>query len=158
MAEENAEPKVEEKGEEPVKNKKSKKTTYSTREELDKGLIKEMNNLSKEVGNLKRLEFVKILKHPWKFLWLSFLKGLMVGFGSVLGASVLVAIFVYIIAQISLVPILGDFVDDLFSEINIQDKLNEQVVNNSEILDQYSDALDQIENPETTGQTEPINR
>ena len=54
---------------------------------------------------------------------LSFLKGLMIGFGSVLGASVLVAIFLYLIAQIQLVPILGDFVKDVIDEVQIEELL-----------------------------------
>lgn len=115
-------------------------------EDVDKALINEMKSLSKEVRKLKNLEFVKILKHPWKFMWFSFLKGLMVGFGSVLGASVLVAIFIYIIAQISFVPILGDFVDDLFQELNIQDKLTEQAVSNEEIINRLTETKDQINN------------
>jgi hypothetical protein len=115
-------------------------------QEVDKELIKEMKSLSKEVRKLKDLEFVKILKHPWKFMWFSFLKGLMVGFGSVLGASVLVAVFIYLIAQISFVPILGDFVDDLFQELNIQETLTEQAVNNEEIINRLTETKDQINN------------
>ena len=115
-------------------------------QEVDKELIKEMKSLSKEVRKLKDLEFVKILKHPWKFMWFSFLKGLMVGFGSVLGASVLVAVFIYLIAQISFVPILGDFVDDLFQELNIQETLTEQAVNNEEIINRLTVTKDQINN------------
>ena len=115
-------------------------------QEVDKELIKEMKSLSKEVRKLKDLEFVKILKHPWKFMWFSFLKGLMVGFGSVLGASVLVAVFIYLIAQISFVPILGDFVDDLFQELNIQETLTEQAVDNEEIINRLTETKDQINN------------
>lgn len=82
-----------------------------------KELVKESRTLAKEVKNLKDLEFVQILKRPWRFLLLSFGKGLMVGFGSVLGASLVVGIFFYIIAQISLVPIVGDFVNKVMSQI-----------------------------------------
>ena len=113
---------------------------------VDKELIKEMQTLSKEVRKLKNLEFVKILNHPLKFMWFSFLKGVMVGFGSVLGASVLVAVFVYILAQISFVPILGDFVDDMFKELNIEGKLTEQAMNNEDILNRFSETKDQINN------------
>jgi len=51
-----------------------------------------------------------------------------VGFGSVLGASVLVAIFIYIIAQIQVVPFLGDFVQDVIKEVkNVQSSVEEPV-------------------------------
>jgi len=81
-------------------------------------LIKELKTLSKEVKNLKDLEFVRILKHPMKFMWFSFLKGLMIGFGSVLGASMLVGIFIYTIRQIQVVPILGEFVTSIIDEVD----------------------------------------
>lgn len=80
-------------------------------------LTHELSDLTKEVANLKNLEFMKVFKHPVKFMWFSFLKGLMIGFGSVLGASVLVALFVYILAQIKLVPFVGDFVEDIIDEV-----------------------------------------
>lgn len=102
------------------------KTPKTTQTELQ--LIKEVKELSKEVRKLKNLEFVRILKRPWKFLWMTFLKGLMVGFGSVLGASVLVAIFIYIIAQIQVVPFLGDFVQDIIEDVkNVQPSVEEPV-------------------------------
>jgi len=82
-------------------------------------LAKEMKELTKELQKLKDQEFLQVFKRPVKFLWFSFLKGLMVGFGSVLGASILVALFVYLVAQISLVPIVGDFVEDIMSQIQI---------------------------------------
>lgn len=80
-------------------------------------LITAVRDLSGEVAKLKKLEFLRVFAHPWKFMWFSFLKGLMVGFGTVLGASVLVAIFVYLVGQISFVPILGDLVEDVLIEI-----------------------------------------
>ncbi|MFA6917755.1 MAG: DUF5665 domain-containing protein [Candidatus Gracilibacteria bacterium] len=92
--------------------------TAVTKLELE--LSKEVKELTKEITNLKELEFVKILKHPWRLMGLSLLKGIMVGFGSVLGATVLVALFVYLLSQISLVPVVGDFVQDIIQEIRIK--------------------------------------
>ncbi|MBI4232539.1 hypothetical protein HY605_04875 [Candidatus Peregrinibacteria bacterium] len=83
-------------------------------------LIQELKELSQEIRKLKDQEFIQVFKKPWKFLWFSFLKGLIVGFGSILGASVLVGLFVYLLAQISLVPILGDFVEDIMSQIQLE--------------------------------------
>lgn len=92
--------------------------------QTEKELAKEVHELSKEIEKLKNLEFVKVLKHPFKLMWLSFLKGLMVGFGSVLGASVLVALFVYIVAKISFVPVIGEFVESVMSEIQLPESIN----------------------------------
>ena len=86
----------------------------------EKELANEVKKLTKEVRKLKDLEFLRVFKHPWKFMWFSFLKGLMVGFGSILGASVLVGFFVYLLAQISFVPYVGDFVEDILLQVQIE--------------------------------------
>lgn len=80
-------------------------------------LIREVTSLTQEVQKLKDMELIQIFKHPLKFLWFSFLKGVMVGFGSVLGASLVVGIFLYLLAQISLVPVIGDFVQKVINQI-----------------------------------------
>jgi len=91
---------------------------------VNKKLLKEIKTLNaqnrelaKEVKKIKKLEFMKVFKHPIKFIWFSFLKGLMIGFGSVLGASVLVAVFIYLLSTISFVPFIGDFVQDVIDEV-----------------------------------------
>lgn len=91
-----------------------------TKAAAEKDLAREIRKLTKEVEKLKDLEFLRVFKHPWKFMWFSFLKGAMVGFGSVLGASVLVGVFVYALAQISLVPYLGDFVKEIVSQVQME--------------------------------------
>ena len=85
-----------------------------------RGLSKDARELTKEVNKLKDLEFIRVFKHPWKFIWFSFLKGLMIGFGTVLGASVLVGLFVYLLSKISFVPVLGDFIQDIMQQIQVE--------------------------------------
>lgn len=83
-------------------------------------LAREVKELTTEISRLKKMDFMQVFNHPIKFLFYSFLKGLMIGFGSVLGASVLVGIFIYLLAQIRLVPILGDFVQEVINQIQTE--------------------------------------
>ncbi|MCX6734698.1 MAG: DUF5665 domain-containing protein [Candidatus Peregrinibacteria bacterium] len=83
-------------------------------------LAREMKELTAEITRLKKMDFMQVFNHPVKFLFYSFMKGLMIGFGSVLGASVLVGIFIYVLAQIRLVPILGDFVQEVINQIQTE--------------------------------------
>ena len=91
----------------------------TSQQQAEKELAKEMKALAKEIQKIKDMEFIQILKQPVKLLWFSFLKGMMVGFGSVLGASVLVGAFLYVLAQISFLPIVGGFVQDLSNYIQV---------------------------------------
>ncbi|MBD3360199.1 hypothetical protein GF366_00185 [Candidatus Peregrinibacteria bacterium] len=88
-----------------------------TKKSVELQLTNEVKELTKEVKKLKKLEFMRVLKSPFKFMWFSFLKGLMVGLGTVIGASVLVALLIYILSKISFVPIVGDFVKDIIQQI-----------------------------------------
>ncbi len=81
-------------------------------------LAREVKELSKEVRKIKSLEFFKFFKSPWKFIGFSLLKGIMVGFGTVLGASVIVGLVVYLLAKISFVPVIGEFVEDVIEQID----------------------------------------
>lgn len=110
--------------------KNLQKIEQSLAEDL-KSITKDAKDLAKEIKKLKQLEFFQVFKHPWKFMWFSLLKGMMVGLGSVLGASVLVGFLVYLIGQISFVPILGDFVEDIITQINLNNRAtNQQQIEN----------------------------
>lgn len=112
------------------------KKSTSQISQTEKELAKEVKELSKEICKLKDMEYMKIFKNPWKFMWFSFLKGLMVGFGSILGASVLVGVFVYILAQISLVPVVGDFVEKILTQIQVNQLSPNDADKNSPFFDE----------------------
>lgn len=97
---------------------KEVKALAESERSLELELAKEIRLLSKEIQRMKDMEVIQIFKNKWKFLGYSFLKGIMVGFGSVLGATVFLSIFIYILTEISAIPILGDFVKDIIQQIN----------------------------------------
>lgn len=82
--------------------------------------VKEMNTALSKSG-LK--EYVTYLESPVRVFVTNFLAGIARGFGFILGATVVVAIVVYILGQIlSQIPFIGDF----FSFLNqfIQENLD----------------------------------
>lgn len=87
---------------------------------VEKELAEEVKKLTKEIQKLKDSEFLKVFAHPWKFMGFSLLKGMMVGLGSIIGATVLVGLLIYLLSKISLVPIIGDFVKDIMNQIQTE--------------------------------------
>jgi len=102
--------------------KVKRKSQQKLQTTVDKDLVKDLRLLTKEVKRLKSMEFIKVFKNPWKFMWFSFLKGLMIGLGTVLGASVLVGMLVWTLSKIKLVPIVGDFIQDVIVEVQSAQK------------------------------------
>jgi len=115
-----------------------------TATKLELELSKELKELTHEIQKLKSLEFIQVLKHPWKLMGLSLLKGIMIGFGSVLGATVLVAIFVYLLAQMSLVPVVGDFVKSVITQIESTQTVNGKTQNSESFVEKYHKAQEEI--------------
>ena len=68
----------------------------------------------------------------------------MVGLGSVIGATVLVGVLIYVLAQISFVPIVGDFVEEIVQEITpgIESSENPE---STDIFDQFQQKKNEIE-------------
>lgn len=96
--------------------------TPNTRIDAEKELIGDVKELSKEIRRLKDADFLQVFKNPWKFVFYSFVKGLMMGLGSVLGATILVAIAIYLLSKISWVPFFGEFVGDIITQIEAPDR------------------------------------
>lgn len=112
----------------------SNQTTPSHPHDHSVALAKEVKNLAVEIGRLKKMDFMQVFNHPVKFLWYSFLKGLMVGLGSVIGASALVAVVIYLLAQVRLVPILGDLVQGVINQIQNEQPINSQKNSSQNII------------------------
>ena len=113
---------------------------------LELELAHEIRLLAAEIKRIKDMEVIKIFRHPWKFLWLSLVKGIMVGFGSVLGATIFLSLFIYILAQISFVPIVGDFVKDVMGQIESTTSTGTNGnTKDQDIFEQYHKAQEEIE-------------
>jgi len=108
----------------------------------EKDLAKAVTEMTKQIQNLRDLEPLQILKRPWKLLWFSFLKGLMIGFGSVLGASVLITLLVYLLAELSTVPVLGSFLDKLLLKT---ETVQQDATKGSILLDKYQETKKSLE-------------
>ncbi len=83
----------------------------------DAGLASEIAALRAEVARLNAHRFVRNLNSPGRMLAFNFARGLALGLGTVLGASILVSVSVYLLAQIDFLPIIGDWAAQIAREI-----------------------------------------
>lgn len=73
--------------------------------------------LTAEIHRLNEHRFVTIHNSTWKLMWFQLLRGLAFGFGSVAGATILVSIVGFILNQMEVVPIVGEWAKQLATEI-----------------------------------------
>lgn len=81
-------------------------------------LAKRMQQLGTTIERIEKLQPFAIMRNRKHFLWYSFLHGIMVGFGSVLGASLLIAFFIFLLKQIQFAPLIGSFVQSILEHMN----------------------------------------
>ena len=83
----------------------------------DETLKEEITALRTEVTRLNEHKFIRMLNSTPRMMWISFLRGLATGLGTVVGATLLVSIMLYFLSQIELMPIIGDWAKQIAEEI-----------------------------------------
>ena len=82
----------------------------------------EIKKLSEAIKSLNNNNIFKIYNSTKKILFVSFLKGLASGLGWIIGATILVSILTFALSQIQFIPILGEWVSKLITEIRKFDR------------------------------------
>ncbi|MBV6635522.1 MAG: hypothetical protein KI788_06430 [Mameliella sp.] len=82
-------------------------------------LRNEVARLADEVTRLNQHRFVRIHNNLARLMVFQFLRGMMLGLGTALGATALVSAVVLLLSQIEFIPILGDLATALIEEIKI---------------------------------------
>lgn len=73
----------------------------------------EKDELQDAIAHLASLSIVKLYEDKRKLLWYNFLIGVSHGVGTVFGASIVVTLFVFILAQFKWVPFIGEFISQV---------------------------------------------
>ncbi|MBL4751902.1 MAG: hypothetical protein JKX71_15225 [Amylibacter sp.] len=64
--------------------------------------------------------FIRMHNSLSKLIWFNFMRGLAFGLGSVIGATLLVSVLVYLLRGIDFIPIIGDWATEVLSIITEQ--------------------------------------
>ena len=73
----------------------------------------EAGQLLAEVRKLNEHKFVRAHDSWIGLIWFQVVRGLAFGLGSVLGATVLVAIFIFMLGELDFIPILGEWAQQI---------------------------------------------
>ncbi|WP_323770569.1 DUF5665 domain-containing protein [Antarctobacter sp.] len=86
----------------------------------DDDLRQEVARLADEVARLNGHRYVRIHNNVARLMMFQFLRGLMLGLGTAVGATALVSVAVLVLSQIEFIPILGDLATALIKEIKVE--------------------------------------
>ncbi|MGB8621471.1 MAG: DUF5665 domain-containing protein [Paracoccaceae bacterium] len=80
-------------------------------------LLAELAALRRELGRLNNHRFLKINSSIWRMMWFNLLRGVALGLGTVIGATIVVSIAAYFLAQIDFIPIIGTWASEIAKAI-----------------------------------------
>ena len=80
----------------------------------------DLASLKAEVHKMNNHRFIRMHNSLTKLIWFNFMRGLAVGLGSVIGATVLVSLLVYLLRNIDFIPIIGDWATEVLTIITEQ--------------------------------------
>lgn len=80
----------------------------------------EIRGLRAEVQRLNDHRFIKVQNSTRRMLTFMLMRGLALGLGTVIGASVLVSVLAFVLAQINFIPIIGEWAQDFAREIEAE--------------------------------------
>jgi hypothetical protein len=81
-------------------------------------LAREVAALRAQVETLNRHRYLRVMNSLPRMLAYSFARGLAVGLGTVLGASVLLSVLVWALSTINFIPVIGEWATQIVNEIN----------------------------------------
>ncbi|WP_372602868.1 DUF5665 domain-containing protein [Actibacterium sp.] len=80
-------------------------------------LIVELASLRRSLDRLNTHNYLRAHRSVPRMLGYTFLRGLAMGLGTVIGATILVSVAAYSLAQIDFIPIIGDWAQLIVQEI-----------------------------------------
>ena len=114
-------------------------------------LSREVNALRAEVAKLNNHRYMRLHNSVFKLGMFQLYRGLAFGFGSVVGASILVSVAAYFLSHIDFIPIVGDWAAELAKEIDADNAasygVQEEAGDSPASADNTDDAEAAEENP-----------
>jgi len=91
------------------------------RPSADRGpdLTAEVRALRDEVAQMNAHRFIRLHDSLWKLGLFQLYRGLAFGLGSVLGATILVALVIRMLSSIDFIPVLGDWAQQIIDQLDV---------------------------------------
>lgn len=96
--------------------------TNSSEQQKWQMIYQQIAEINHELNKLNNHKLIKTYNSIPRFLWFSLLKGIALGLGSVLGATVVLSALLYVLSQMEFIPIIGDLVSKIIEVVEVPPK------------------------------------
>lgn len=84
---------------------------------MNEELLDEMRRMRSDLHRIERSRLLRVYDSMPRFLLYNVLRGIAIGFGTVVGATLVVSLFIYLLSGIELIPLIGDWVGDIVRQV-----------------------------------------
>lgn len=84
---------------------------------MDNEIRAEISALRAEVAQLNRSKAMRLHSSWMRIMVFNLVRGLMVGLGTVIGASILLSFLIWSLSQIEFVPIIGEWATEIIEQV-----------------------------------------
>ena len=109
----------------------------SEERKINKPLSKREKQLAAEAMEY----FIQYVSSPWRIVWVNFLAGIFRGLGALIGASIVLALIVWVLTLLVDVPLVGEYAKDVKATMASYMK----DTNYNDDFDRIADTLERIE-------------
>lgn len=105
------------------------------------------SDLRRAADNLEY--FVSYVSSPWRIIWMNFTVGVFRGLGTVIGASIVIGVMIWLLGLFAKIPLLGEYVkefDQLVSGYINDTNYNDEFDRMDETLRRIEEALKEKNN------------
>jgi len=85
--------------------------------------------------------FIQYVSSPWRIVWVNFLAGIFRGLGALIGASIVLALIIWVLTLLVDVPLVGQYAQEVKATVNGYVK----ETNYNDDFDRIGDTLERIE-------------
>lgn len=71
--------------------------------------LEHIESILKAIESIGLEEFMEYIKSPWKLVLPNLVAGIARGFGAIIGATIVVAVITWSIAQLAVIPLIGSY-------------------------------------------------
>ena len=116
-----------------LRNKLSGKTKS---QKADKELSKQELRVNESLK-----QFIRYSSSPWRIVWTNFVAGIFRGLGAIIGASLVIALLVWVLKVFSGMPLVGEYADKIKAGVTAY----VEETNYNDEFDRLGDTMEKIE-------------
>ncbi len=76
-------------------------------------LKQEIRELRDELGRIRSHKYFKAHTRWWRMTYFYFLRGIAMGLGTVIGATVILSVMLWVLSQVEFLPIVGEWATEI---------------------------------------------